>query len=489
MLLEEHAQSDLRMTPQETDLHTASVNGRPVFLDLWILFAVTVAVYARCLVNGFVDFEDPLNVLQNSLVTHPTLHSLWTIWADMSARPYAPPVYSVYAAIYAVFGAHPLAFHAVSVLLHATNALLVYLIVTGLLRQRIPALTAALLFALHPIHVDAVAWVSGLKDVLSGTFALLSMLAYVRYLKSRKRSTLTVSLIMYVLALLSKPIAALLPYLLLIVDYQQRRKDGSEELPEKTFFFVAAVLLGLVTWQTRGGHALELMTESVSYYSRTNAWAAIGFYVYKLLIPLKLSVLYASTHTPGWYVGTIGLSIAFVSVTCWMLMLSRDYGFGLAWFVLLATPILGFLPFGYVVSVAPFANHYMYLADVGLFVCCGLIVRDIYKRLFSTQHKAVLFAAMFIVLSLFALKTTLRCGTWHNSQTLWTDAVKYNRSPNASLGHYRLARVLAEDRDLDNALIQAQEALKLNPQYKDARSLFETLQTQDILLHHRATPR
>lgn len=457
---------------------------KAVSIDLWALFALTVIVYIRCLFNGFVDFDDPGNILGNTLITHPTPAHLLAIWTDISARPYAPPVFTLYAVIHAVFGSSPAAFHAVSVLLHAMNAILVYLIVLRLFGYRIAALMAALLFALHPIHVDAVAWASGLKDVLSGTFALLSILAYWRYLESRRRSTLMVSLLMYVLALLSKPIAALLPYLLLIVDYQQRRKDGSQELPEKAPFFAAAVLLGLVTWQTRGGHAMELMTQETSFYSQTNAWASIGFYLYKLIVPLKLSVLYASTYTTAWYVLTIGLSVAFVSMTCWMLMLSRDYGFGLAWFVLLATPILGFVPFGYVISVAPYANHYMYLADAGLFVCAGLIIRDIYKRLETRQQKGYLFAAALVVLSLFSLKTTLRCGTWYSSQTLWTDAVKYNRSPNASLGHYRLARVLSKKGDLEGAMAQAQEALHLNPHYSDARDLYETLQTEEIQRSH-----
>lgn len=442
---------------------------RAAWLDIIAIFALTVLVYLPCLRNGFVNFDDRAYIINNPLVQTLSWSHLAQIWTNLQSHPYYPIVFSTYALLHELWGANPADFHAFSVLLHALNAVLAYVMVTKLFQKRTPALITGLLVGLHPLHVDAVAWASDLKDVMSGTFLLLTVIAYLGYLRKSSRAYYGLSLALYTLALLARTMAALLPFLLLIVDYQQRRKDRRLELLEKVPFLVVAAVLGYIT--LRGQSTGFPEAEALTYYSRTNAWAALGFYLMKLAAPLKLTVLYPSTAPAAWLTLAIFLSIAFVAMTVWMLMLSRDYGFGLAWFVLMAAPILGFVPFGYVTHVAPYANHFMYIADVGLFVCAGLLAHHAGRALNTRRAKAAFCGVIGVAFLLFCTKTALRCGIWQSSETLWRDSVRYNTSPNATIGHFNLARTLVEKGDRKDALADARQAVLVDPRNQAARHL------------------
>lgn len=442
-----------------------------------LVAAVALMVYIPCLDNGFVDFDDRGYMTDNETVRNLTWANLKSVWTSLTAHPYYPMVFTIYMIQYALWGDNPMPYHLTSVVLHALNAALVFLLVWRLFRYRTTAVMAGLLVALHPLHVDAIAWVGALKDVISGAFVLLSLHCYLSYLRSQRRGPYVASLVLYVLAMTSKTMSALLPFLLLTIDYQQRRHNRRMELLDKLPFFGVAVILGIVALRAQA--VFPTGTEAdISFYHPANAWAALGFYLLKLTIPINLSVLYASTHPLWWMVVAIGLSIMFVTTTIWMLMLSRDYGFGLAWFVLLATPILGFIPYPYVVHVAPFGNHYMYLADVGLFVCAGLIVKDILKFMPRAQNRIAVYSLVLVVFMAFGIKTALRCNVWHDPVTLWRDSVRYNQSHNSTLGHARLARAYLQAGDPDEAERQAVLALEREPRNRQAAAVLEDVQEQ-----------
>lgn len=446
--------------------------------DIALICLVTFLVYFSSLGNGFVNFDDKAYILENPLVQKLSLANLATIWTSLDTKPYYPVVFTVYSLGYSLWGANPTGFHSLSLALHLLNIGLVYVLVLKLFRKRAVAVIVGLLVGLHPLHTDTVCWASDLKNILSATFVYLSLLAYVGYIHREAKGLYYLSLFLYVFALLSKTMAALLPFMLLIVDYQQRRHDRRLEIVEKIPFLVVAVVLGFITFKAQSAVVLTPPEATTSFYSASNAFMAIGFYLAKLLFPTKLSVLYSSTY-PMWVlvIGTL-VSLMFISMTVWMLMLSRDYGFGLAWFVLLAFPMLGFIPFGYVKWIAPFSNHFMYLADIGLFVCVGLLYCDIWKDLHSRSNKAVLLVLVAVAFSLFSLKTMLRSGVWENSETLWRDAVRYNSSPNSVIGHTNLASAYRDAGKIGLARDHVARALEIVPQYQPAKRLLEELQEE-----------
>ncbi len=455
-------------------------------LDALLVLAVTLLIYLPALNNGFVDFDDPAYITENPRIQQMSWENLKAIWGDIQHRPYYPLVFTAYMLQYALWGENPAGFHAFSLTLHALNAVLAYLLVWRLFRNRTAALISGLLMSTHPLHVDAVAWASDLKDVMSGTFVFLCLHAYTHYIQKGCRACYPASILLYALALFSKPMSALLPFMLLIVDYQQRRHDRRLELLEKVPFFAIAAVLGSVALRAQAGVAPAPAADEISFYSRANAWTAIGFYLLKLTVPINLSVLYASSHPGWWMVVATSLSVAFITATVWMLMLSRDYGFGLAWFVLLATPILGFIPFGYVVKFAPYANHFMYLADFGLFVVAGLICHDILKRLHVPADRATFYAIVCVALALFGLKTALRCNVWKDSVSLWRDSVRYNRAANATVGHQRLAEALLAAGEREEALEQVRKALERYPANRQARELLLELDRPEPAAGERA---
>ena len=469
-----------REVPISTEV--SEKRGVPAAVQVWagavIVFVLTVAAYATCLKNGFVNVDDPAYITGNPVVQHFGWASLRDIWLNAAHRPYYPVVYTVYMAQHALWGNWAGGYHATSVILHALNAALVLGLVWRLFGSRTAAVVAGLLMGLHPLHVDSVAWVAHFKDVLSAFWVLMAMHSYVSYVKTGHRRWHGIALLLYTLALLSKPMAALLPFMLLIVDYQPRRKNRRLELLEKAPFFAVALALGVVAVyvQALGGGVTAQAGEG--FYSRLNAWTALGAYVIKLVMPIRLSVLYASANPGWWNTLAIMLTVAYITMTIWMMMISRDYGFGLAWFLLLAIPILGFVPFGHVMRVAPVANHFVYLADIGIFTCGGLLARDILKGLQERPPRMMFFCVVLAVFALYTTKTVLRCGVWQNSETYWRDALRYNDSPNSSIAHQNLALVLRDKGDMAGALEQAREAVRVYPQSEEARKLAANIQKQ-----------
>ncbi len=465
-------------TQKRTD--NSSEQARGTFLrGAALIFGLTVIAYSRCLNNGFVNYDDAGYITNNPLVQNFSWKSFCKIWDIVHTQPYYPVVFSVYMLQHALWDNNPLGYHATSVLLHAINAVLAYVLVSKLYKSHVAAVITGLLVGLHPLHVDAVARASDLKDILSSTFLFLTLLTYLKYVGNNNRLSYYLSLLLYTAALLARTMAALMPFLLLIVDYKLRRKKRRLELIDKIPFLLVAALLSSLTWHRQAAVIVsDGPSGSFSFYSVVNAWAAMGAYLIKLIAPLRLSVLYTSANAAWWLSVAIFLTIAFVTLTVWMLMLSRDYGFGLAWFVLLVTPVLGFVPFGYVVKVAPYGNQFMYFADVGAFICAGLLARDIVKRLADVKSRRVFWGVVTIAFVLFGLKTALRCGIWRSSEALWRDSIRYNRGPNSTIGHYELAKSLREKGALEEAMVQAKKAVIVYPKNFAARELVKSMEEQ-----------
>jgi len=399
---------------------------------------VTLAVYLRSLWSGFVNYDDLGYVVDNPVIR--TLNWGFIKWAFTHEfmGNWHPLTMISYALDFRFWGLNPMGYHLTNIVLHAVNTLLVGFLATRLYglasyeRERdfypgiLTGLVAALLFGLHPIHVESVAWVSERKDVLSGLFFVLSTLAYVRYADPDWRRGSGVyyawSLVLFILALMSKPMAITLPLVLLILDfYPLSRKDVGRALYEKVPFFVLSLAsMFLTVWAQAKGRAL--LTHYPLAERLAVAVRAYVFYIYKTILPVNLIPYYPRPLHPFDFVFYLSLA-AFIAVTVWCLVTlgpGRKKLYTAVWLYYLVTllPVVGIVQAGYQMA----ANRYMYIPSIGPFILLGSFVGYFSSRL--AENRVIITVSVVAALVL-GLLTFRQERFWKDSVSLWTRELKY----------------------------------------------------------------
>jgi tetratricopeptide (TPR) repeat protein len=431
------------------------------------------AVYAPAIGGGFL-FDDDVHLLENSVFQEDGLRAVWlNPPADLH---YWPVTWTTYWIEHQLWGFEPLGYHVVNVLIHAASALLMWAL---LRRLGVPyPWLVAFLFAIHPVNVQSVAWISQRKNVLALFFFLISWLAYLRFENRRGAGIFALSLAGYLLAMLSKPAAAPLPAILLLGAWWQRGSIGWRDVGRAAPFFVIAGLVSLIEIESQ---SLAIGAEGVrddSFLARLAGagWVA-WFYLYKALVPLGLSFVY-----PRWRVDPAALAswiplfaaVALLAVVWWK---RRGWGrpvfFALAYFGLLLTPVLGFFDISYM-HISYVADHYQYLALGGVVAlvvgCAGSVLSD------ARVPRAIPISAAVLVAGVLGIASALQSAHYRDSESLWRDTLAKN--PGAFVAHYSLARGLQFDGRLDEAAHHYREALRIRADARASNNLGNVLQDQ-----------
>ena len=402
----------------------------------------------------------------NEHMTPPKLRSmtgLARIWIQPGAtKQYYPLVYSAFWLEDKLWGDATLGYHLVNILLHAASALLVVKILRKL---EVPgAWLAAGIFALHPVQVESVAWISELKNTLSGVFYLGAALAYLNFDQSRSRKYFAAALGLFLLGLLSKTVIATLPAALLLIFWWQRgRLFWKRDVQPLAPFFLAGIGAGLFTaWFERAVVRAEGQDFGFSFIERILiAGRALWFYLGSLCWPVKLAFVY-----PRWVVCQ-GVWWQYLFPAAMLLLLAglwwsrRWHGLlvGLLFFAGTLFPALGFL------NVYPFrysfvADHFQYLASLGIITLASAGA----ARLLSRRR---LWGRAGGNLPCLALLATLASLTWRQSgmyvdaETLWRTTI--SRNPDTWMAYHNLGTVLLDQGQTDNATLQFQKALAIQP--------------------------
>jgi Flp pilus assembly protein TadD len=410
----------------------------------------------------------PVLVLITALVYHPAWHGgmlwddeahltsaalrgaggLWRIWFDVGAtQQYYPMVHSAFWLMDAVFGTGMLGYHVVNIGLHALAA---WLVAVVLGRLDIPgARLAAVIFALHPVHVESVAWITELKNTLSGVFYLLAALAYLRYDRHRARRWYALAIGVFVLALLSKTVTASLPAAMIVVVWWQRGGiDWRRDLPPLLPFFVIGAAAGLTTaWVERTFIGAVGSEFNLSPIDRgLLAGRAVWFYLSKLVWPANLTFIYPRwTISPAvWWQWLFPLGAAAMTWWLWRIR-DRTRGPLAAWlfFVVTLAPALGF------VNIYPFrysfvADHFQYLASIGVI---ALAAASLVLAARSRANGRILERALYVLVGV-----PLAVLSWRQSHQYVDAEVLYQttlaRNPECWLAHNNLG--LIRQRQVDS---------------------------------------
>ena len=419
------------------------------------LFVLSFAIYGGTLQHQFVNFDDPALAYENKDVRSFNLKQIFT---GTVAEDYIPLTVASYALDYALFGMDPFYFHLHNVILHSLNILLVflfiYLVSSG---EGAVATLTALLFAVHPLHVESVAWVAERKDVLSGFFSLMALILYWRLLDRRHWVFYALSLACFSLALFAKFMAVSLPGILLLMELV--RKEAFKKTLLRLFPF--AVVAGVFTFIHMALHNSGTGSVPLSLMRGVDS---LAFYLTKTFYPVGLSVFYEQgVVRVSWleYLFATAVLIAFVVVTLRLKRERKALVFGALFFTATIFPVLQIVPFG---NMFAFGDRFMYFPSVGLFFSLSVAALAFMER-GQRWRRQVLSILWSIVLVFLAVLSYQRTEVWRDSKTLWTDAVK--TYPKSAVAHNNLGLVYLNEANRPLAIPKFIQAAQLRSDFSD----------------------
>jgi len=446
------------------------MRNHKIILSVIIILLAGFIAFSPCLKNGFVNWDDDKYLTENTGVQDLSFSAVKNVFTSFFAGNYHPLTMLSYLIEFQAFKLDPFGYHLTGVVLHLLNSLLVFWLFYILTGKPPVSLIVAVLFAVHPMHVESVAWISERKDLLYSLFFVLSLIAYCYYLREGRKKIYYLSLSAFVLSLLSKAMAITLPVVLILVDYILHRKYGKDKmaLKEKAPFFILSLIFGILAVISQfsadavrdGGPSGLVSKLAVSCYG-------VSFYINRILLPLKLSCLYPyfSIMKGGalflYPIITVGF-LAFSVI--WSGKYTRKVIFGSLFFLITLLPVLQFIPIGETFV----ADRYTYLPAIGIFYvlaegCVWLYARKTGRSLLAR----VLLAAVFVIIAVFLIfGARQRCRVWKDNISLWSDVL--SKYPNVATAYNNRGAEYTARKEYDKARADLTAALALDPNYYEA---------------------
>lgn len=440
----------------------------PAALSLW-LFLLTAGTFLPTLKNDFVNFDDPIYVVDNIQV-NPGLTWAGVGWAFHATAGgiWLPLTWISHMVDCQLYGLKPWGHHLTNVLLHALNTALVFLWARRMTGATWRSFFLAAFFGLHPLRVESVAWVAERKDVLSGLFWLLTLWAYVEFVKRSQSSSSGVkkfyalAVVLFLLGLMAKPMLVTLPFVLLLLDYWplNRLQDGKNNIGrlvvEKWPFFLLSALASIVTF------VVQLHEKAVVWmpprFRIENAVVSCVRYIGKLFWPENLCVYYPY---PGhWPLAAVSLSAILLAIISLIFIRQRrQYPyllFGWLWFLGTLIPVIGLVQVGQ----QAMADRYTYIPQIGLMFCLVWGAQEL-TRTWKRQTRILSIAATTAIIACMIL-TCRQIAWWQDSKTLFRHTLAVTNKN--ILAHIDLGMALCDAGRTDEAIEQYRAALRINPE-------------------------
>jgi len=457
---------------------------------LVVILAVTVVSYSRIFGLDFQRIWGDDLYLLNERIQDFSLNNIVSYFTGFFAGNYHPLTTLSFAINYQIFGLNPTVFHVENLIVHLVNIILVFFLINKLTKNLEIAVIVALFFGIHPMHVESVSWISGRKDLIYSLFFLISLLAYYQYIsKELKRKFYFLSLIMFLLSLLSKSMAVTLPIVLLIIDYYHNRIFTKRTLLEKLPFFALSIIFGIIAIV---GHESADAAEIVSKYSFGDRFFLISYgilsYIVMLFYPLRQfsqsAIHYYPEKIDSLFPIEYYIAPAILLVIILLILVFRRYRKGL---------LFGFLFFLITISVvlqliqidnSIISERYTYLPYIGLFFILAYIYNQLANK---TKYRRILKPVLIIILLglgvTFAIKTSIRNKVWKDSITLFGNVARRYPDKGEPLCMKGIARYKVKD--VRGSVLDLKAALYNDPYLIDA-SFYRGMGRHDLSLYEPA---
>jgi protein O-mannosyl-transferase len=459
----------------------------PVFLAGLLLVLLTGAVFYPVAWCGFVHFDDDVYVVENPRVQAGVT---WTNlkWAFQTTEGgnYIPLAWLSHMVDCQLYGLTAGGHHLTSLLIHIINVLLLFALLWQTTGSLWRSFSVAALFAIHPLHVESVAWVSERKDVLSTLFWFVALLAHARFARKPSWEAHITIFAAFILGLLAKPMTVTLPFTLLLLDYWPLRRwgvDGAEyqnsggqgktpgaqgfvhAVREKLPLFSAALLFSAIAFLAqKKANAMEF-AQSIPWGQRVaNAVLSYGIYIGKMLFPFHLAGFYSHPRSEASYGSAACCALALVVITGAVLRFGTRWRYlpvGWFWYLGTLVPVIGLVQVGR----QGWADRYTYVPLLGLFMILVWGGADLCLRLPPLYRPAVRVVAA-VLLGLLALRAHDQTSTWKDSRAYFSNIVRV--SPMADMGHYNMGMVYDEEGRIQEAAGSYRQAIKIDPGRADA---------------------
>jgi Tfp pilus assembly protein PilF len=439
------------------------------------LAAVVLVVYWPTVLFQFVAYDDPEYVYANPTVreglTANSIRAAFTVFQHGNWHPLTTLSHMLDATL---FGLNAGGHHATNVLLHALNAVLLFAVLRRLTGARGPSAAAAALFALHPLNVETVAWISSRKDVLSTALGLLAIGAYGAYARRPGLRCYGLVLILFILSLMAKPMLVTLPLLLLTLDWwplerlpetswrtTENRRQVARLVAEKVpLLVVSLVFTGIAVVSQRSDQALRSLDEMPFGLRIANALVSCVTYLLKAVWPSDLAVFYPfpTSGIPAWeWMAALAFLVLWTGLVLRVARRRKHLLTGWFWYLVALAPVSGIVQVGGHAR----ADRYAYVPLIGVFVAVAWAINELAGR-----HRAVAYSATASALGVLAVVAGLQLRTWANTEALFTHAIA--AVPDNYRAHYNLGSEMLRQQRVDDSLRHLEEAVRVAPRYVKA---------------------
>ena len=478
-----------------------------------MLVLVPIAVFWQLSLCDFILYDDPVYVTKNTHVLSGfTLENIaWAFTCDYASN-WHPLTWFSHMLDYRLFDLKPSYYHLANLLLHIANTLLLFTVFKRMTGAMWSGAFVAALFALHPLHVQSVAWVAERKDVLSTFFWMLTMLCYTRYVRYPSITSYLLTLLMFTLGLMSKPMLVTLPFVLLLLDYwplnriehisliePSCRQTIFRLVREKIPFFALSAASSIVTFLAQKSMAVIKIHTLPVTTRMANAAVSYLEYISKMFWPSRLAIFYpySTDRLSIWQIAVAVLLL--ILITIWVIRMAPKYRFlpvGWFWYLGTLVPVIGLVHVG----LQALADRYTYVPLTGLFIMIAWGSPELFRKL---QHQKIILAtSAFAVISALSICTWFQTGFWRNDETVFGHAIKVTNDnymaysvlaysyrlqgkldqalaydskalkikPDHAPSHYNMGLVFSQMGKLDEAVAQFEQALQTDPDLVDAHA-------------------
>ena len=456
---------------------SAHFNKSIIVIICVALILSTLLVYWQVRNFDFINYDDNLFVSENpNVFSGLNFENIKWAFTTPQAGNWLPLTWISFMLDCQLFGLDPGPVHLVNVFFHIVNTLLLFLILKQMTNSIWPSAFVAAAFALHPMHVESVAWISERKDVLSTFFFLLTLAAYIVYVKKPGFIRYFLALFIFVCGLLAKPMIVTLPLLLLLLDFWPLNRFGTAAKNKKTTgqnfkflfieklpFFALSIIWALITFlvQRRSGAVPDI--NALPLTNRfANALLSCGKYLWKVFAPENLSIIYplSTEHIrPSAVILCAALLILISAAAIYLARKQKYFAVGWFWFLITLLPVIGLIQSG----AQARADRYTYIPYIGLFIVLAWGVFQFLPKLRFKRNLLGVF--VIVILTLLALRSYKQTGYWQNSITLFSHAA--NVTKDNYIAHDHLAHYYRNHGNSAYAIDHYLKALQIAPHYLD----------------------
>ena len=456
-----------------------------------LILLVTVLVFSQVQHHDFINYDDPLYVTENPHIRDGlTWKGISWAFTAVHACNWHPVTWLSHMLDIEFYGLNPKGHHMTNVMFHAVNALLLFVVFSRMTKAVFPSALISAIFALHPLHVESVAWAAERKDVLSAFFWLLTMWAYSRYTKGAGLTGYFFVCFLFLCGLMAKSMVVTFPFVLLLVDFwplgrfsslESSRFEGKRPLKypfaeflrsriflEKLPLFALSVIVAFITiYAQRQSGSVSSLEGIPLFYRIVNALDSYIGYILKMIWPLKLAVFYPlAGSSQQWRLKillSVGALILVLLATFFVLKKRKSSPYlvmGWLWYIVTLIPVIGIVQVG---SQA-MADRYAYIPMIGVLVMFVWGVRDLIRP--GLTGRVGLMVSAVILLTVLAVLTWRQTGYWKDSVALYTHALDVTDGNHRA--HYNLGVEYSRQGNLDEAVSHYMKAIGIKPDYGKA---------------------